>query len=591
MTRPPTSIDLRVDAYETIASETANHLPRETGGILLGYQENRTIVATHALVVEGQGTTNDRYVRDDVRANKLLKEFLEQRADGDPIGYVGEWHSHPSPSGPSPIDHVAMRATAKDSSNPIALLVFAPGETDAFFGLIARRQRFGRATTKEATISLPRSRFAPLGPLPDGAVRSDGPVFISYRQPDGTAQADALEDLLRAAGFVVWRDHTDLLSGTTIDRLEQALTGGLSAGILVVTPDIANSVIVRERELPRLLQLDTDPGFSLCIANTVARPGVDSECDYGAPDRLLRLAPARTLAGKKQTNMRQPSGEIKIARDLLRGLVRRTKPVIRAEGRDFTIRVQSRPAASALDGDGDDLHIRIKPSANGRLPSQEGLELLQKTFPLISDAVYTAGAKCVRISGGAHLAVGLALGVALPETKLGKVAVVDVADNVWTSVSPDDGLQSSDLMIEPVQVDRDQAVASKHRVAVFVTLTSQPDRAAFEQLVSDPAVGFDAAETISVAGAERVDPREAGHLSVEVAREIRRLSASQGRGEVHLAFHGPLPMAVLLGCRLNTLRTVVYEWDNRVDDGPFYRPVIVLEPGVAGGPITHVFSQ
>lgn len=55
MTRPPTRIDLRVDAYETIASETANNLPRETGGILLGYQENGTIVATNALVVHGKG--------------------------------------------------------------------------------------------------------------------------------------------------------------------------------------------------------------------------------------------------------------------------------------------------------------------------------------------------------------------------------------------------------------------------------------------------------------------------------------------------------------------------------------------------------
>lgn len=590
MTRSPTRIELRVDAYETIASETANHLPRETGGILLGYQENGTIVATHALVVEGQGTTTTRYVRDDVRANRLLKEFLEQRSDEDPTGYIGEWHSHPSPSGPSPVDHAAMRATARVSSNPIALLVFAPGETDGFFGLIARRRRFGRATTKEATISLPPPRFAPLGSLPDGAVRGGGPVFISYRQSDGTAQADALEDLLRAAGLVVWRDRTDLRPGTTTDRLEQALTRGLSASVLVVTPDIAYSDIVRERELPRLLQLDADPDFSLCIANTVARAGADSKCDYDAPDRLLRLAPARTLADKKQANMRQPSGEVEIVRDLLMHRIEQRKPIIRAEGRDFTIRVQSRPASSALDADEDDLHIRLKPSDDGRLPSRAGLELLKTTLPLTSDAVYAAGPKSVRISGGAHLSVGLALGAALPETKIGKVVVIDTEDNAWTSATLEDDPQSTELTIDPAQTEQDQAAAPKHRVAVFVTLTPQADRTAFEQLVNDSAAGFDAAEVISIAGTERIDPREAGRLSAAVAQQIKRLSASQGRAEVHLAFHGPYTMAVLIGRYLNTLRTTVYEWDGNKEDGPRYKPVIILEPGVTDGPMTDVLA-
>lgn len=589
MTRPPSRVDLRIDAYETIAFETANHLPREIGGILLGYRENNAIVVTQALVVEGQGATTHRYVRDDIRADQLLQEFLEERADDDPMGYVGEWHSHPSPSGPSAIDHAAMRATAKIASNPIALLVFAPGATGAFFGLIARRQRFGRATTKEAVVSLPPSRFLPLGPLPDGAVRGDGPVFISYRQSDGTAQADALEDLLRAAGLVVWRDHTDLRPGTTTDRLEQALTRGLSAGVLVVTPDIAHSDIVRERELPRLLQLDADPNFSLCIANTVARVGEELKCDYDAPDRLLRLAPARALADKKQANMRQPSGEVEIVRDLLMHRIEQRKPSIRAEGRDFTIRVQSRPASSALDADEEDLHIRLKPSDDGRLPSRGGLELLQKTLPLTSDAVYASGAKSVRVSGGAHLSVGLAVGAALPETKNGRVIVVDPEDNAWTSGAPDDDPQSTELTIEPIQLEQDQRAELKRRVAIFVTLTPHADRSAFEQLVNDSAGGFDAAEIISLGSTDRIDPREAARLSAAIAQHVKKLSASQGRAEVHLAYHGPYTMAVLIGRYLNTLRTVVYEWDGNKKDEPHYKPVLTLEPGVTSGPITDVF--
>lgn len=590
MKRQPAHIDLRAEAFETIAAETANYLPRETGGILLGYRENSTIVATHALVVQGQGATTNRYVRDDVRANAVLAEFLAQRADDDPTGYIGEWHSHPSPTGPSLMDRDTMCATAKTSTGPIALLVYAPSGPGEVFGLVAHRQRFGRATTKEATVLLPHPRFEPLGPLPSSAVRTDGPVFISYRQSDGTPQAEVLENLLRAAGIVVWRDHTDLRPGTTTERLEQALTEGLSAGVLVVTPDISYSDIVRERELPRLLELDADRRFSLCIANTVARSGSSSKCDYDAPDRLLRLAPKRTLADKKQANMLDASGEVEIVRDLLMHRIEQRKPEIRAEERDFTIRIQSRPAPFAIDADSDDLHIRLKPSDHGRLPSRSGLKLLRRTLPFTSDAVYAAGAKRVRLSGGAHLSIGLALGTALPETKVGEVSVIDTNENAWKSDTPDDDPQSSQLTVQDVRIKQEQASGPPPRVAVFVTLTPEPDRTAFEKLLNEAAITFAAAVMVSVTGSARLDPREAGRLSEGVANQIRKLSACHGRAEVHLAFHGPFTMAVLVGRYLNTLRTVVYEWDGDPDEGPRYRPVVVLEPGVTNGPITDVLA-
>ncbi|VEH89530.1 Uncharacterised protein (plasmid) [Tsukamurella tyrosinosolvens] len=452
MTRPSPNIDVHAEAQQAIASETARRLPLEAGGILLGYREDSNVIVTHALAIGSAKATTDRYVRDDARANALLKEFLAPRAADDPIGYVGEWHSHPIPSAPSPIDIAAIRAAAKGSDGPLAMLVYSPGATGEFRGLIARRTRFGRTATRTASVSVPPSRFKPLGPLPSGAVRGDGPVFISYRQSDGTPQAESLENLLRAAGLVVWRDRIDLRPGTTTDRLEQALTAGLSAAVLLVTPDIVDSIIVRERELPRLLQLDRDPAFGLCIANAVAR-GNNSKCDYDAPDRLLRLAPARTLADKKQANMLEQAGQIEIVRDLLMHRIERRKPAIHADGRDFTIRVQSRPVAFASDADESDLHLRIKPPDTGRLPSPEGLEYLRRTLPLTSDAVYAANSPRVRISGGAHLSVGLALGAALPETKLGNLVVVDVQGKTWEATVPEDDPNITRLRTEMVPLD------------------------------------------------------------------------------------------------------------------------------------------
>jgi integrative and conjugative element protein (TIGR02256 family) len=588
VTRPTPRIELRQQAYEAIASATARQLPQEAGGILAGYWEGANLAVTHALVVDGQGTSTYRYVRDDVRANALLAEFLAQRAGDDPTGYVGEWHSHPAPSGPSPTDITAMRATAREHDGPIALLVYAPGGADLFFGLVARRHRWGRVTGKAATVLLPPPRFQALGPLPEGAVRRDGAVFISYRQSDGSPKAESIENLLRAAGLVVWRDRTDLHPGTTTDRLEQALTQGLSAAVLVVTPEIVHSSIVRERELPRLLQLDEDPAFSLCIANKTARAGSNTQCDYDAPDRLLRLAPSRTLADKKQSNMLQPSGEIEIVRDLLMHRVEQRKPAIRREDRAFTIRVQTRPAPSAMDAGEDDLHIRIRAASDGRLPLREGLQLLQTTLPLTSDAVYATGAQTVRVSGGAHLSVALALGAALPETKIGNIEVVDAHDALWTSAEAGDDPLTSELHTQPVDLGPVQTPGSHDRVAIFVSLTPDPDRTAFEQLLHESSGGFAAAAMVSVAGQARLDPREAARLSAAAAQQIKRLAAHSGRAEVHLAFHGPYTMALLIGRHLNTLRTVVYEWGNATPGRPRYTPALVLEPGVAGGPITEV---
>ncbi len=415
-------------------------------------------------------------------------------------------------------------------------------------------------------------------------------MFISYRQSDGSEQAESMENLLRAAGLVVWRDRVDLRPGTTTDRLEQALTEGLSAAVLVVTPDIVDSEIVRERELPRLLQLDEDPAFSLCIANKIARPGTESKCDYDGPDRLLRLAPARTLADKKQANVLDPAGELEIVRDLLMHRIEQRRPAIRTEGRGLTMRVQSRPAPFAVDADDDDLHMRIKEATEGRLPSPEGLKLLRRTLPLTGDAVFAAGAKHVEISGGAHLSIGLALGAAMPETKIGNVAVLDIQNNVWDSTSSSNDSVTTELNVEALPVDGTQPNDTATKIAVFVTLTADPDRTAFERLVRESPERFAGVMIVSVPSSNRIDPREAGSLSQAVAQQVKRLSADHGRAEVHLAFHGPFPMAVLLGRYLNTLRTIAYEWDGDTVNGPRYRPAITLEPGVVGGPITEVFE-
>src|SRR6266705_5292509 len=90
-------------------------------------------------------------------------------------------------------------------------------------------------------------------------VRPLAPVFISYRTSDGSGIAAALAWALRATGVPVWHDVTDLPPGDTERRLQEALVSGLSGAVLLITPDIQHSRVVREIEVPGLLGLEPNP--------------------------------------------------------------------------------------------------------------------------------------------------------------------------------------------------------------------------------------------------------------------------------------------------------------------------------------------
>ena len=112
-----------------------------------------------------------------------------------------------------------------------------------------------------------------------------GPVFLSYRHSDGAELATALAWALRAAGVPVWLDRSDLPPGDTERRLAEAMQSGLSGAVLVVTPDVGASTVIRDTELPQLLALEAEGAFTLLIASTIGAEA--GGLDYSAPDRLL----------------------------------------------------------------------------------------------------------------------------------------------------------------------------------------------------------------------------------------------------------------------------------------------------------------
>lgn len=99
---------------EIIRQESQVKFPRETGGILVGRFEEDNIVVVHVIGPGPRATHGlSTFVRDGEYAQQELDAFVgttEGRND-----YVGEWHSHPMPVGPSSRDKESMRWISKQS--------------------------------------------------------------------------------------------------------------------------------------------------------------------------------------------------------------------------------------------------------------------------------------------------------------------------------------------------------------------------------------------------------------------------------------------------------------------------------------------
>jgi hypothetical protein len=96
-----------------------------------------------------------------------------------------------------------------------------------------------------------------------------------------------------------------------------------------------------------------------------------------------------------------------------------------------------------------------------------------------------------------------------------------------------------------------RTAGSPDKIAFFVSLTAGTDQTAFDRLLTTSGHEFTRA-AILTATTTNIDAREAGRLSASIAQHIKQLAASRGRAEVHLAFHGPYTMALLIGRYLNT---------------------------------------
>lgn len=409
-----------------------------------------------------------------------------------------------------------------------------------------------------------------------------GSVFISYRASDGHEAAAGLAWILRATGIPVWHDDSDLPPGDTKRRLHEALASGLSGGLLVVTPEIRRSSVVRQVEVPKLIDLAEHTEFSLAIANLIQRP--DGNPDLDAPDRLLPAPRSwrhlwrrtKRLRGLKQYRAATDEDRQALGRELARARMAR----YRITGSQvLTLHIQTRtvPSATVVERG---LVVRLcPPSLPRRRPPATIWSAYAAFLQHLPQLVAEAGTKRVRVDGGAHLSVACALGVALPTTCSVDVEIADRNGDIWYG--------SSDADAQAIAVE-ETALRQGQGIGVFVDLVpGSPPNTAWQDTVEDGRERWSAWVRIGLAHDANLEPAVGGRVVVAVSEAIRRLAGKAATNHVDLYLRCPFPVAILLGRTLNTLELRLYELEEGTTPVTF-RPVVVTASGRGGSPIIEI---
>lgn len=140
MTAPTSGILVARGPLDASLDDGRAALPKETGGILLGFRTPDLVVVTRLLTVPDPRSSRHSYRR---RRRHAQDQMAAARTDdAGAVGYVGEWHTHPADQPPSRTDLRALAATARLAAGPVALLVLAypAAGPEILHGLVAVRQ-------------------------------------------------------------------------------------------------------------------------------------------------------------------------------------------------------------------------------------------------------------------------------------------------------------------------------------------------------------------------------------------------------------------------------------------------------------------
>jgi hypothetical protein len=181
---------------------------------------------------------------------------------------------------------------------------------------------------------------------------------------------------------------------------------------------------------------------------------------------------------------------------------------------------------------------------------------------MLPDAVTRTSATRVRVKGGAHLSIAFALGAALPSSRVGTMEIVDQRAETWTSGTESSRPDTPHLRVVAQEEAGRKVTTGRPRVAAYVDFISPPSDAAFDRFLEERADELDAWIRLGTTSSNLIRPSDAGEIAAEAVSHVRDLSNRHNNAEVHLLLRCPFPLAVLLGRLTNTVRAVVYEWDD-----------------------------
>jgi SMODS-associated and fused to various effectors sensor domain/TIR domain len=418
---------------------------------------------------------------------------------------------------------------------------------------------------------------------PVGVVRPLAPVFISYRASDGAEIAASLAWALRATGVPVWHDVSDLPPGDTRRRLQEALASGLSGAVLLITPDIRHSEVVREVEVPYLLAHEPDPAFTFAIGSVIPPPGPGGapagSLDSTAPDVLL-AQPAGTLQRFKRYPVFDHHGIAALAREIA---AQRMAAVRAMASPDVVLDIHTRQDPRATISEVP-LAVRIRPPSRGqRVPDPDIWPPFAAFLADLPRLLSIAGTQRLRVRGRAHLTVAFALGAAVPTTSGFAVTVEDEKGDTWG----DPACQSQDrrFTLREETEAGEPGTAAGAPVAVYVDLVpdAPPGDAFAAHLAAHPG-RYASAVRLQLDSNELIRAEDASALVSDLSQKIRACAGLASTHRVHLFLRTPFPVAVLLGRTLNTLQVTLYEWDNS-GPAPQYAETVTVASGRGGGPI------
>jgi integrative and conjugative element protein (TIGR02256 family) len=124
-------IQIRPAAAAKIHGIANNAMPRETGGLLLGWWNGHNVFIEDSTEVVDTNATSNSWIRHEHAAQERLDAALAETS-ASPMGYVGDWHSHPAVQGASATDLTSLKQASVQYKHPLVLVVRLPNNTLEF---------------------------------------------------------------------------------------------------------------------------------------------------------------------------------------------------------------------------------------------------------------------------------------------------------------------------------------------------------------------------------------------------------------------------------------------------------------------------